>query len=493
MKFGNILKILGILLMVYSITLLPPILVDFIYHDDEYRAFIYTFFLLNIIGFTIWLPNRSGTKELRKRDGFLIVFLCWTILSVLSSLPFILATNPGMSVVNALFESVSGLTTTGATVISNLDELPYSILYYRNQLQFLGGMGIIILAVAILPMLGIGGMQLYKAEMTGIAKDSKLAPRITHTAKMLWGIYVTLLLLCIASYMLAGMDLFNAVCVAFGTVSTGGYVPHDASIGFYNNRFIELVSIVFMTMGGINFSLHFIALRDKSIKCYFQDQESMAFLKIILIFAALITVGLLYYEMSSFTLEELRVNFQSIAMDSLFHVVSLSTTTGFVTSDGFGYWPGVFPFIVFYIGIIGACAGSTSGGLKIIRMLLMHKQGLHEIKQLIHPQGRFFMKYGEQILDSKVANGVWGFMAAYLAIFIFLTLLLVADGNDFVSAFSGVATAMSNVGPGLADFTANFTSADTFTKLILSFAMIMGRLEIFTVLVLFSPYFWYDT
>lgn len=483
MKYSNILKILGLLLMVYSITLLPPLLVNFLYNESEHWAFISTFAFLNILGLVIWLPSRFSERELRKRDGFLIVVLFWSILSLLSALPFMLATNPQLEFVNALFESVSGLTTTGATIITNLDELPHSILYYRNQLQFLGGMGIIILAVAILPMLGIGGMQLYKAEMTGISKDNKLAPRITHTAKMLWGIYLALMLLCMASYVLAGMDPFDAVCVAFGTVSTGGYVPHDASIGFYNSRLIEGISMIFMLLGATNFTLHFIALRDKAFFVYFKDQESRVYL-IYLFISLVIIVTTLYYFSG--------VNFQDKVLDSAFHIISMATTTGFVTSDGFALWPTFVPFLIFYLGIIGGCAGSTSGGLKIIRMLLLHKQGAHEIKQLIHPQGRFFIKYGEQILTTKVTNGVWGFMASYLAIFIALTLLLVANNHDFVTSFSSVATALSNIGPGLGEFVVNFSAGDNFSKLVICMAMLLGRLEIFTVLVLFSPYFWND-
>lgn len=493
MKFDNILKILGILLVVYSITMLPPILVDYLYDNGEYPSFIATFVLINLFGLMFWIPNRNAKKELRKRDGFLIVVLFWTILSLLSALPFILASNPYMSGVNALFESVSGLTTTGASVIPNLDQLPESILYYRNQLQLLGGMGIIILAVAILPMLGIGGLQLYKAEMTGVSKDNKLAPRITQTAKMLWGFYVFLILLCILAYLLAGMDPFNAICVAFGTVSTGGYAPHDASIGYYNSRTIEMICSVFMILGGINFSLHFLALRDKTLTHYFRDPEGKSYLIYIAICIMITVVSLLAYELSSYTFVEIQNNFSDIFYDSVFHVVSISTTTGFVTSDGFARWPSFIPFFIFYLGIIGACTGSTSGGLKFMRILLLRKQGAQEIKQLIHPQGKFYIKYGDQLLDTKVTNGVWGFLASYLAIFIVLILLLVADGNDFVTAFSAVGCGFSNIGQSLGNYIDSFSDADNFTKLVVSFAMLLGRLEIFTVLVLFSPYFWNDT
>lgn len=492
MKYGNILKILGLLLMVYSATLWPPVLVNYIYNENEFSAFFDTFIALNTVGVLLWFPNRNSKKELRKRDGFLIVVLFWVVLSSLSAIPFILCGNTHLTFVNSFFEAVSGLTTTGATVITNLDELPRSVLYYRNQLQFLGGMGIIILAVAILPMLGIGGMQLYKAEMTGVSKDNKLAPRITHTAKMLWSIYIALILLCILAYLLSGMDLFNAVCVAFGTVSTGGYVPHDASIGFYNSRTIEAVSIVFMLLGALNFSLHFVAFRDISFKAYLRDQEARTFFLYLCCCWFIISISLFFYKLDELDPGFMYNNFKDVLLDSIFHIVSMATTTGFV-SGGFAYWPSFLPFFIFYIGIIGGCAGSTSGGLKIIRMLLLHKQGLHEIKQLIHPQGRFFVKYNDTILNNQVTNGVWGFMASYLAIFITLTLLLVANGNDFVTSFSGVATALSNIGPGLGGFTDNFAEADNFSKIVISFAMLLGRLEIFTVLVLFSPYFWNDT
>lgn len=499
MRYSNVLKILGLLIMVYSITLLPPLLVNIFYEETEHMAFASTFLFMNMLGGAIWFPTRNSARELRKRDGFLIVVLCWSILCIVSALPFMLATNPQLDFVNALFESVSGLTTTGATIITNLDELPRSILYYRNQLQLLGGMGIIILAVAILPMLGVGGMQLFKAEMTGVSKDNKLAPRITHTAKMLWGIYVALMLLCIAAYMLAGMEPFDAICVAFGTVSTGGYVPHDASIGFYNSRVIESISLVFMILGAINFSLHFMALRDKTVRNYFKDQECFIYIIYLFLCWVLVSAVLLWlsrgfalFQLNPFGQQGLD-NISDIILDSLFHVVSMATTTGFVSSNGFASWPSFVPFFIFYLAIIGGCAGSTSGGLKMIRMLLLHKQGAHEVKQLIHPQGRFFIKYGEQILNNKVTNGVWGFMAAYLAIFIILTLLLISDGHDFVTAFSGVASGLSNIGPALGNFAIDFSGGDSFTKLVISFTMLLGRLEIFTVLVLFSPYFWNDT
>ncbi len=493
MKFDNILKILGVLLMVYSLTLLPPILVDYIYDNGEYPSFIVTFVIINLFGLIFWIPNRKAQKELRKRDGFLIVVLFWTTLSLLSALPFILASNPYLSGINAFFEAVSGLTTTGSSVISNLDELPESILYYRNQLQLLGGMGIIILAVAILPMLGIGGLQLYKAEMTGISKDNKLAPRITQTAKTLWGIYVFLILLCILCYLLAGMNAFDAICVAFGTVSTGGYAPHDASIGYYNSRTIEMICSFFMILGGINFSLHFLALRDKTLMNYIKDPESRGFLIYIIICIVITIIALFIYKLNSYTISDIQSNFFEIFYDSIFHVISIATTTGFVTNNGFAGWPSFIPFFILYLGIIGACAGSTSGGLKFIRLLLLHKQGAHEIKQLIHPQGRFYIKYGENILDTTISNGVWGFMASYLAIFVILTLFLVADGNDFVTAFSAIACSMGNIGQTLGAYIPSFADADFSTKLILSLAMLLGRLEIFTVLVLFSPYFWNDT
>jgi len=247
-----------------------------------------------------------------------------------------------------------------------------------------------------------------------------------------------------------------------------------------------------MILGGVNFSLHFVAFRDFSFKSYIRDPEFCVFMKYIITIWVITTAVLVFYESEVMSFDNLRLVLFDNVLDSLFHVISLGTTTGFV-SGGFSLWPSFLPFLAVYLGIIGGCAGSTSGGLKIIRMYLLHKQGMHEIKQLIHPQGKFFIKYGDKILTTKVTNGVWGFMAAYLAIFIFLMLLLIGDGVDFTTAFSGVASGLSNIGPALGGFADHFAGGDNFSKLVISGAMLLGRLEIFTVLVLFSPYFWNDT
>lgn len=489
MRYSNILKIIGILLFFYSFTLLPPILVSYIYAEVEYTTFLISFFIFISSGLFLWSINRNSDVDLRKRDGFLIVVLAWVVLAIYSTIPFILSADTNIGFIDALFESTSGLTTTGATVIEHLDDLPRSILFYRNQLSFIGGMGILVLAVAILPILGIGGMQLFKAEVTGVTKDSKLTPRITETAKLLWGIYVALLLSCTLFYFIAGMSLFDAICFAFGTVSTGGYAPHDASLGYYNSRLIEFISVIFMLLSAINFALHFMAFRNKSIKYYFKDLECRSYLTFLFVSWIIVSLGLIFFNIT------LNLSENSIIdniLDSLFHIVSLSSTTGF-TSSGFSFWPSFVPFLVFYIGVIGGCAGSTSGGLKIIRMILLYKQSSHEIKQLIHPQGKFYIKYGDTIINNKISNAVWGFMAIYLAMFIFFMLLLISDNNSFISSFSAVASCLSNIGPALGEFVSHYQNTSDFSKVILSMAMIIGRLEIFTVLVLFSSYFWNDT
>ncbi|MGD9163891.1 MAG: potassium transporter TrkG, partial [Chromatiales bacterium] len=273
MHLTTVQRILGILLMVFSLTLLPPLLISFWIDDGALVGFADAFILTFFLGLVIWLPVRNKSQELRVRDGFLVVVLFWSVLGLTGSLPFLLAENSNMGIADAVFESVSGLTTTGATVIVGIDELPTSILYYRQQLQWLGGMGIIVLAVAVLPMLGIGGMQLYRAEIPGPMKDNKLTPRITETAKALWFIYLVLTVSCTLAYWLGGMRFFDALGHAFSTVAIGGFSTHDESIGYYDNRFIEMIAVVFMLLSGANFSLHFLAVRRRSLRIYFKDSE----------------------------------------------------------------------------------------------------------------------------------------------------------------------------------------------------------------------------
>lgn len=481
MQLTAIQRILGLLLMLFSVTMLPPVGVSYWYADNTQDAFFMAFALTFVIGLFCWLPARAYRQELRLRDGFIVVVLFWTALSLVSALPFMLAPQPHMSFTNAVFESVSGFTTTGATVIVGLDQLPQSILYYRQQLQFLGGMGIVVLAVAIFPMLGIGGMQLYRAETPGPMKDNKLTPRITETARALWYIYLGLTVACTTAYWLAGMSLFDAIGHSFSTISTGGFSTHDASIGHFNSAVIDIIAIVFMLLGSINFAIHFIAWRQIDIKLYWHDAEVRGFFIIVTAVIAITTAVLLMTGGYPDFWDALRYG--------AFQVASMITGTGFLTAD-FSVWPLFLPPLLIAIGFIGGCAGSTSGGMKVVRILLLYKQGLREIMRLIHPSAIIPVKIGQRSLPDRVVEAVWGFSALYITSFVILSLALMVTGLDIVTAFSGVATCLNLVGPGLGAVAANFTAVSDTGMWILSFAMLLGRLEVFTLLVMLSPAFW---
>jgi len=480
MHAAIIFRILGILLMVFSIALLPPMVVSLIYQDGALTAFAGALGINFGAGLLCWLPVRNHHKDLKTRDGFVVTVLFWLVLGVSGALPFMLSESLGLSFTDAFFESLSGWTTTGATVITGIDNLPESILFYRQLLQWLGGMGIIVLAVAILPMLGIGGMQLYRAETPGPMKDSKLTPRITETAKTLWYIYLALTIACAIGFFLAGMSVFDAICHAFSTVAIGGFSTHDDSIGFFDNPVIEGVAIFFMIFSAFNFALHFYAWRFRSIRHYFQDSEVKALL-IILCLAALVTFSTLVISQSYTPDEALRFG--------LFELVSIATTTGFATAD-FSLWPAFLPFLLFFLAFMGGCAGSTGGGLKVIRVLLIYKQGSREMKRLIHPNAIIPIRIGGRPVDDRVVEAVWGFFSVYLMLYLIMTILLLATGLDFVTAFSAVGACINNLGPGLGEVAAHYGDISDFAKWVLSFAMLLGRLEIFTLLVLFTPTFW---
>lgn len=481
MRFPAIQRIMGLLLMLFSLTMLPPALIGLLYGDGAVVPFLSAFVLILVTGLIFWLPVHSYRKDLRLRDGFIIVVVFWLVWGTAGSIPLLLSESPMISFTDAVFESVSALTTTGATVITGLDELPHSILFYRQQLQWLGGMGIIVLAVAILPMLGIGGMQLYRAETPGPMKDSKLTPRITETAKALWYIYLGLTVACAIAYWIAGMNAFDAIAHSFSTVAIGGFSTHDASIGYFNSPLVESVAVVFMLLAGMNFALHFVAWRSLSPKPYFLDPEVRAYL-LILGLVAIITSSYLYLTNSFDSLYE-------AIHHGVFQAVSIGTTSGFSTAE-FYNWPGFLPVLLLFTSFVGGCAGSTGGGMKVIRVLLLYKQGVREITRLIHPSALIPVKVGNKPLSERVINAVWGFFSLYVASFVVLMLLMLATGHDQVTSFSAVAACINNLGPGLGDVGANYSSVNDSAKWVLCFAMLLGRLEIFTLLVLISPAFW---
>jgi trk system potassium uptake protein TrkH len=376
---------------------------------------------------------------------------------------------------------MSGLTTTGATVLTGLDDMPKSLLYYRQQLQWFGGMGIIVLAVAVLPMLGVGGMQLYRAEIAGPVKDTKLTPRITETAKALWYIYLGLTIACGVAYYYAGMGLFDALCHAFSTVAIGGFSTHDASIGYFDNTIINGIAIFFMFVAGVNFSLHFIAWRGKSLVGYLSDSEFRAYTKNLIA----LSVAVIFYLLVAGEYDTL----EETINEGLFQVVSIATTTGFTTTN-FSAWPGAIPVLLIFASFIGGCAGSTGGGMKVMRCLLLYRQGVREIKRLVHPNAEIPVKLGGKSIPPRVIESVWGFFAVYVVVFIIMMVLLMIDGIDQVTAFSAVAATLNNLGPGLGEVASGFGGLSDLAKWVCVIAMLLGRLEIFTLLVLVSPSFW---
>lgn len=481
MNWTVVQRILGLLLMMFSLTMLPPVLVSLLFNDGAWAPFVEGFSLTLVAGLLIWLPVRRQRKDLRLRDGFLVVASFWTVLGTFGAAPLFLSDVLTLSFTDAVFESMSGLTTTGATILTGLDALPESILYYRQQLQWLGGMGIIVLAVAVLPMLGVGGMQLYRAETPGPVKDTKLTPRITETAKALWYVYLAFTILCMLGFWAAGMNLFDAICHAFSTVAIGGFSTHDASIGYFESSKIDLITVVFMFLAGINFSLHFFSWRNVQIKHYAQDQEFRAYCFFLATLSVVVITSLFVYG----TYTDAKDGF----INGLFQAVSIATTTGFSTAE-FAAWPAAIPVLLIFSSFIGGSAGSTAGGMKVIRWLLIYKQGVREIARLVHPNAEIPVKLGNAAVPFRVVDAVWGFFSVYVVVFALMLIAMMATGLDQVTAFSAVAATLNNLGPGLGDVSSGFMSLTNTAKWISVSGMLLGRLEIFTLLVLFTPTFW---
>ena len=480
-RFVAVQKVLGLLLMLFSVTMLPPAFVALLYGDGAGMPFVDAFAVILGIGALIWLPVARSSQELRLRDGFLVVVLFWVVLGVSGALPFWLSPVPDLSLTDSVFESLSGLTTTGATVILGIDDLPHSMLWYRQQLQWLGGMGIIVLAVAVLPMLGVGGMQLYRAETPGPMKDAKLTPRITETAKALWYIYLSLTIACALCYWFAGMSAFDAIGHAFSTVAIGGFSTHDASIGYWDSTPIEMIAVVFMLLSGVNFALHFVAWRRLDPLVYAKDSEFKFYLFLMVVATIMVTMTLFY--------TNTYIDWEESFTKALFQVVSIGTTTGFTTAQ-FYFWPPFTEILLLFLAFVGGCAGSTGGGIKVIRFLLLIKQGLREIGLLIHPSSQLPVRVGGKVVNHRIVDAVWGFFSLYVAAFVFMYLALAATGLDLITSFSAVAACINNLGPGLATVGEHYYDMHDTGIWILCFAMLLGRLEIFTLLVLLTPAFW---
>ena len=481
MKIDIVLKTIGLLLMVFSLTQIPPILIDFIYSEGEFVSFFISFALTFIGGYLVWFFNRNAAQDFRIREGILIVVSFWAVLSLFGTLPFLLTDSiKDLTFASAFFESMSGLTTTGATVLSQLDELPKSILYYRQQLQWLGGIGIIVLAVAILPFLGVGGMELYHAEYSGISKD-RLTPKVRQTAIALWKIYLSLTILCALGYFFSGMSFFDAVSHSFSTIAIGGFSTHDASIGHFNSLPIELVAMFFMFLSGINFSLHFVVWNNRTFINYWRDSEFKAYIFILISATVIILISLGLNNQYNNSADTLRYG--------LFQTISMATTTGFV-SQKFSSWPVALPLFLILLSFIGACVGSTGGGIKVIRVLMMFRLGMKEIKKFIHPSAQVSVKLNRSSVSEQTLVSVLGFFSLYAIAFILILIMLMFTGLDQVSSFSATAATMNNLGPALGTVADNYSILGDSAKWILSFSMLIGRLEVLTIIALFHKAFW---
>ena len=477
-----LIPIIGVIVGIFALTMLVPLAFAWGGMDDARGVFDQAILITAGCGFALWWSTRRFKRELQPRDGFLLVTLVWTVLPAFAMLPLWLHI-PGLSLTDAYFEAMSGLTATGATALSGLDALPLSINVWRCFLQLIGGLGVIVLAVAILPMLGVGGTQLYKAETPGPMKDSKLTPRIAETARGLWSVYFGLALACMLSYRAAGMSWADAFMHMCSTVGLGGFSSHDASFGFWNSAQIEGVAIVFMLLAGVSFARYFVAWRTRSIMPLLRCVETRAYLGVIAGTTALIAVYLIGHDAYPNALSALR--------HTAFHVVSLATTTGYSSTD-YAQWPLFAPLLMILLGCFAGCAGSTSGGIKMVRMLLLLKQARHELVRIVHPRAVNPVKVDGQVVPAQVISMVLAFMLAYGATMSGLTLVMLFTGLDVVTAFTAVIASVNNIGPGLGDVgpAVNFGSLSDLQTWICTLGMLLGRLELLSVLVLLTPQFW---
>lgn len=479
MHWRSVARLFGILLLIYSLGFIPSLVVALLYADGQWWVFVQSIAITLAGGAALLLPNRDHRRELSIREGFLLVALFWLILGIVGALPFYLGLH--LNFTDAAFESISGFTTTGATVITGLDTLPPSVLYHRQQIQWLGGMGVIVLAVAILPWMGVGGLQLYRAESSGVSKSDKLTPRIVATARALWLIYAALTAACAMAFWLAGMTLFDAIGHAFTTVATGGFSTHDASLGYFDDPVIEWISVLFMLAGGVNFAIHFFAWHRSSLGEYFRDPEVRTYLLIAALGSLFIALSL--WLTHTYASPGTAFRFATV------QVVSILTSTGFGTAT-FADWPLHIPLVLVVLSFIGGCAGSTAGGLKVLRMMLLVKIGTRQLFMLSHPRAVFPVKVGGKPVAYEVLASVWGFYILYIGTALMLTMAMMALGLDLESAFGATVATINLLGPGLGEVAANFVSVSDYVKWLGIFGMLVGRLEVFTLLILFYPPFW---
>ena len=478
----SVVHLLGSVLALFSILFLMPLAAALYYHEPALTAFFESALVTLLAGLLIRTATLRFRTELKPRDGYLLVTLTWLTLAAVATVPLIILL-PGLSFTRAFFETMSGLSTTGSTVLSGLDALPHAVNLWRQALSWLGGMGIIVMAVAILPLLGIGGMQMYRADTPGSVKDAKLAPRIAQTARLLWLVYAGLTALCALCLRAAGMHWFDAICHAFSTLSLGGFSTHDTSIAYFNSPLIETVLIVFMLLAAMNFATHFLALRKGEPRTYSRDPEA----KWLLLWIGLSCVGVSIHVWANHVYPDFITTFRNVS----FNLVSIATGCGLVSTD-YGHWPIFAPMWMLFLSCLCASSGSTGGGIKVFRALVLLKQSVREMFTLVHPQAIAPLKIAGQLVANRVVYSVLAFIFLYFITIVVLTFALLISGLDFLSSVTAIVASINNAGPGLGVVGpgTNYGSLTDFQLWMCTTAMFLGRVEIFTVLILFTPAFW---
>jgi len=478
----SIAPVASLIAMAMSLSHALPLGISLALDDGAAPALAISMAINFAMGALVWLLTRRRRKELSLREGILLIVTVWTGGSLFATIPLLLAI-PGLSFTDAYFEAVSGLTATGATVLLGLDELPPSINVWRAELQWLGGMGVIVLVVAVLPMLGVGGRQISKAEIPGPMKDEQLTPRVAQTAKGLWLIYALLTLICGLSYHAAGMPWIDALIHSFSTLSLGGFSSHDASFGHFNSPLLEWLAILFMMLAGINFATHFLVWRTRKFSLYFQDTEARYFLLVIVVSVTGIAWLLFNADIYPEPLTALRY--------AAFNIVSVGTTTGYATAD-YNLWPVFAPLWVLFLGTFLSCSGSTGGGIKMMRAMILYKQVYREIRGLAHPNAVNPVKIADRVVPDSVVFAVLGFFFIWIVLLVSMTLILALTGLDAMTAFSAIVASLNNIGPGLHQVgpATNFAVLNDFQTWVCALAMLLGRLELFALLVIFTPTFW---
>jgi trk system potassium uptake protein TrkH len=477
-----VVHILSKVLILYSAAFLLPLAISLGLGDGAHRAYDEAIVVTFLSGVVLWIFSRRGKRELHTRDGFLLVVMIWAILPLFSAIP-LLSYMPDLSFTDAYFEAVSGLTATGATVLSGLDSLPPSINVWRTQMHWIGGMGVIVLVVAVLPMLGVGGRQLFKAETPTPMKDSKLTPRMAETAKGLWLVYAIVTVFCILALRAGGMSWVDALVHAFSVMSLGGMSSHDASLGYFNSVTLEIIVMVFALIAGISFSTHFMAFRMRNLLAYRFDAEIRWTFGVL----GASILGLALY----LQYKEIYLDFPEALRYAAFNTISVATTLGFSTTD-FNVWPYFAPLFMLFLSSFIASSGSTGGGIKMLRAMLLYKQVYRELIKLIHPNAEIHTKIGRQSVPNKIIYAVLAFLFIYVASIVILSFILSASGLDVFTAFTAVVAMVNNTGPGLGQVgpASTYAVLTDFQAWVCSFSMLLGRLEFFTLLVVLTPVFW---